>query len=159
MIDSRKAYDTIQAFLKRNPVRAEQTGERNLEFSQWLRRHCRPSKRGCKLEYLELGCLVAFDLDFVLYDYTRKMVQLLEVKTRNGVVRFSQGETLHMLDGILTVGAQKAGIKYLGLHVLRMDGLQPFTSSRILWDDEPITGEECWRKINMLDYLDGAAGD
>jgi len=154
LIDSLKAWLAIRAFLKKHPVRAEQTGERNLEFSQWLRTNCRPSKAGCTVDYVELGCFVAFDLDFILFDYKRNLVQLLEVKTRNGRLRWSQRQTLLMLDKIMTAGAPLIGVEYLGLHVLTMDGLEPWTSSRIAWDGQHVTQKECWRRVNMFSSLE-----
>lgn len=154
MIDAARAWRAIQEFLRRYPVRAEQTGQRSLEFSKWLRENCRPSKRGCKLDYIELGCFVAFDLDFILHDYSRDLIQLLEVKTRSGRLRYSQRQTLLVLDRLLSAGAPLVGVKYLGLHVLRMNGLEPWSSQHIEWDGKEVNKQECWRLINMLDALD-----
>ena len=103
---------------------------------------------------MELGGFVAFDLDFILFDYERNLLQLLEVKTRNGKLRWSQRQTLLMLDKIMTAGAPLIGVQYLGLHVLRMDGLEPWTSSKIEWDGQQVTQPECWRRINMFSSLE-----
>lgn len=154
MIDSALAYRKIRQFLRRHPVRQEVSGERNLEFSGWLREHCRPSKTGCSVNHIELGGMVAYDLDFILYDYKRRALMLLEVKTRNGKVRWSQSKMLEVLDSIARVGAPLVDVHYAGCHVLIMDGLTPFDSEHIRWDDEEISREECWRRVNMLDVLD-----
>jgi len=153
MIDSVDAFRRIEAFLRDTPVRQEQSGHRDLEFSQWLRRYCRPSKTGCKLHGIELGGFVVFDLDFILWDYNRRLLQLLEVKTHNGKVRWSQEKMLQMLDVVIKSGAPLNRITYLGLHVLGMTEDEPWASKRIVWDGIEITSEECWRRVNMLDAL------
>lgn len=155
-MDSNLAFQTIQEFRKRHPVRKEKTGERNLEFSQYVREKCRPSQRGCVLEGIEIGALNVSDLDFILMDYEHNFLQLLEVKTRNGRYGFPQSQLLEILDKAIRAGASAAHMKYLGLHVLIMDGLQPHDSKRITWDGKPVTAEQAWRKINMLDELDGS---
>ncbi len=153
MIDSKRAYTTIKKFLKLHPVRPEKTGERPLEMSAWFKQHCRPSKSGCVLDGIELGAYNVFDIDFILYDYERKMFQLLEVKTRNGKVRYAQDETLCMLDSVCRAGAELANTKYIGKHILIMDGTTPSNSKHMTWDGKPVDREKCWRLINMLDKL------
>ncbi len=153
MIETRQAYLAVREFLKSHPVRQEISGERNLDFSNWLRQYCRPSKRGCIVNGVELGMMTVHDLDGVYLDYKRKIVQLLEVKTRNGKTTYAQEQTLAMLNAVFF----PAGFKYLGAHVLRMDGTQPFNSTRIFWDNQEISKEECWRKVNMLDSITATA--
>ena len=153
MIDSKKAWHWIRWFLKQQPVREEQSGKRSLAMSAWLRANCRPSKKGCNMGGLELGCFVAFDLDFVLWDYLRRMMQLLEVKTHNGGAAYPQRETFKVVNDIMTLGAPLARVRYLGLHYLVLSGETPDDSETIRWDNKVIYLEECWRKINMLDAL------
>lgn len=155
-IDSKKAYHNILWFLLKHPVRKEHSFKRSLEFSQWLRKYCRPSSSydSCQVAGIELARFVAFDLDFVLYDYERKMLQLLEVKTHNGRPSGSQRKTFGMLNQILALGAPLAGVQYLGLHYLIMDAEQPFESENITWDGVAITQEECWRRVNMFDAIE-----
>lgn len=157
MIGSKLAWDVIRSFVRTSPVRQEQSGTRDLDMSRWLRQHCRPSKGGCTLDGIELGCFVASDLDFILYDYKRQIVQLLEVKTRNGQVRFAQKQILDLIDRALAAAAPIIGFQYLGLHVLRMDGTDPINSKSIEWDGAQVTPTQCWRKVNMIDSLEVAA--
>lgn len=153
MIKGILAYQSVRAFLRNHPVRPEITGERNLEFSKWLREYCRPSKTGCRVEGIEIGGMVAFDLDFILYDYRRMMVQFLEVKTRMGEIRYAQSEVLKMMDKIALAGAPLVGIKYLGLHILQLQGLKPTHDEVIYWDGAEIDYRQCWLNINMLNEI------
>jgi hypothetical protein len=157
MTISEKYYKEIRDFKAQrgNGVRQEKTGERNLEFSQWIRDHCRPSsKNACLVNGVNVSGFVLSDLDFIFYDYNRKMMLLLEVKINNGAVQFSQSDTLRMLDSALWHGSKKAGLNYLGWHILRMSGTTPSNSEDIRWDGELITREQCWRKINMIDDIE-----
>lgn len=152
-MNSKAVSAAIKEFKVKNPVRQELTGERNLKFSEYIRKWCRPSKRGCFVEGIEVGAFTAHDLDFILIDYERNILQLLEVKTQNGSVSFSQNETLKTLDGMLQLSMPFSETKYLGYHVLVMDGLEPSSSNLIKWDGKKISQEECWRRINMLDEI------
>lgn len=42
----------------------------------------------------------------------------------------------------------------LGFHTLVMDGTDPSNSTQITWDDMPVTQEQVWRKINMIDEIE-----
>lgn len=152
--EARTLYQTITAHKRKYPVRKEQTGERNLEFSQWLRTHCRPSKGRCKYGGVEVSCFVAYDLDFILHDYHNRYLMLLEVKTMNGKVSYSQRETLTVLDRVLRAGSGQLGdLRYFGLHYLRMSGTTPNNSSLITWNGLPITILQCWERLNFLDHM------
>lgn len=153
MIDSRQAWQLLKKFKKSNPVRKENTGERDLAFSKWMREECRASLRGCRLGGDELGAFVVFDLDFIIYDYHRKIMQLLEVKTHNGRLSKSQADVFSRLDVAISAGASAAGFTYLGWHNLILNNRTPYDSTVILWNNESITREECWRKINMIDSI------
>lgn len=150
MLDSHKVWTAISQFKKLFPVRQEHTHERNLDFGQWIREKCRPSKRNCVVDGKELGCFVAFDIDFVLYDYQRKMLQLLEVKTGNAKPTYAQEQIFKVFDNALS---QSAELTYLGFHTLIMDGTNPSNSTQITWDGKSITQEQVWRKINMIDDI------
>jgi hypothetical protein len=153
MIETVQAQSVIEAYKEKHPVRPERTGVRDLAFSAWMRKCGRPSKAGCFIDRTELGCYVAHDLDFIIQDYKRKMIQLLEVKTRYGEVTYSQEKTLHLLDRVLSTAAPVLGLTYLGCHVLRLDGTDPENSWMIEWDGEEVDQETCWRLVNMIDAL------
>lgn len=147
-------WKAIKAFKVKKSVRLESTGERNLDFSQWLRDHGRPSKKGCDYNGIELGCFVVNDLDFILWDYTRRMLQLLEVKTNNGKLTFPQEQFfIPVLDKIVRAGSKSAGVTYLGFHVLTLSDTTPTNSKEIKWDGVVISKEQCWRRINMIDDI------
>ncbi len=146
-------WKTLQRFKRQNPVRVENSGERNLDFSQWLREHGRPSKAGCFVGGIDVGCFVVNDLDFILWDYQRRVLQLLEVKTHGARLTYSQSQLFPVIDRMIRAGASAANVRYLGFHVLHLDGTTPTNSTKITWDDQNISKEVCWRRINMLDDI------
>jgi len=154
MISTRQAYLVARQFKKKIPVRKEFMGTRDLAFSQWLRDECRPSQKHCMINGSDIGAFVAFDLDFVIYDYSRNVMQLLEVKTRRAYVGFSQNSTFKILDATIRAGANATGLTYLGLHILQLDGTTPYDSEKILWDGKEVSKEECWRLVNMVDSIE-----
>lgn len=158
LTDSLAMVRRIQAFKKDHPVRAEVTGTRSLDMSQYIRQHCRPSKTGCGYKGVELGGFVPIDLDWIVHDYHHKLLQLIEVKTNGGKVGFSQRQTLELLDyfirlGIVATAGTKDGYTYLGLHTLILQNTTPINSTWRKWDGENVTAEECWRRLNMIDAI------
>lgn len=156
--DSRAIAQKIQVYKARHPVRAEMTNTRDLAFSQYVRTHLRPSVTGCLYNGVELGGFVAFDLDWILDDYEHRLLQLIEVKTRGGIVRPAQKKTLGVVDALLRAGVnteegKKLGYTYLGLHTLVLENTTPINSRWRKWDGELISAEECWRRLNMFDAL------
>lgn len=157
LADSTRLYLAMKAFKRLRPVRAEGQHKRDLEFSEWMREHGRPSKTGCHVEHIELGGFVAFDIDWLLVDYKRQIMRLLEVKTRGATVRFAQADAFKLLDKYCRAGAPLVGGIYLGLSVLRLENTTPTNSAWIEWDGQRITREECWRRIALLDALENAS--
>lgn len=158
LTDSLALVRQIQAFKKDHPVRAEVTGTRSLDMSQYIRQHCRPSKTGCVHGGVELGGFVPIDLDWIVHDYHHKLLQLIEVKTRGGRVGFSQSQTLGLLDiwiraGVHALAGANSGYVYLGLHTLVLQNTTPINSTWRKWDGENVTAEECWRRLNMIDAI------
>ncbi|MFO7323970.1 MAG: hypothetical protein DIU68_019755, partial [Chloroflexota bacterium] len=155
--DSAALWRMMRAFKNLHRVRAENTMTRDLEFSAWLREHGRPSKRNFTVDAIELGAFVAFDVDWLLLDYERRIVRLLEVKTRGAKMRFAQQSAFKLLDDICRAGAPLVGAHYLGLSVLRLENTTPSNSAWCEWDGERITAEECWRRVNLLDAVEYAS--
>lgn len=94
--------------------------------------------------------MVVSDLDFVLWDYKKRTLQLIECKTNGGSMRFAQVQLLNVLDACIRAGADKAQVTYLGKHVLRMSGTTPDNSEFVYWDDRRVGYMELWQRINML---------
>lgn len=161
--DSYYLLDQFQRFKSQRPVRSEFIGARDLEISAYVRRWGRPSKAGLNIGGREMGAFVANDLDWVLYDYRNQMLRLLEVKTRGANLSYSQRQLWTLLNSMLRIGSEHmtehglSQVSYGGLSVLRMENTTPANSAWIKWDEQPITREETWRRVNMLDMLEGAA--
>ncbi len=88
-------------------TRQEQTGIRDLTFSQWIRNKLPDSATGYSVT----------DLDFVLWNYKTKCVMIIEVKTRNTLPRTGQKIMFHHLHRWISNGIDK-GWKYLGFHLI-----------------------------------------
>lgn len=174
-LDSLFIFNQMRQFKSSNSVRAEGVGSRDLDTSKYVREYGRPSKPGLIVDGLELGAFTANDLDWVLYDYRNRMLRLMEIKTRGAAFRFPQTQTWALLDNMLRVGAAHmtehglAAVNYGGLSVVRMQGTTPKNSAWIHWMDRDlnrsysnwrevdISREEAWRRMNMIDMLEGAA--
>lgn len=158
MIDRLKALEAVKFFINFYPPRQEYIGQRDLEMSLWIRKNCRPSKPNCTRSFynhLDFGSLVVSDLDFIFYDYSRKVIQLIECKTRNGQLGRAQKEIMELIDNLLEVGARELGITYLGYHVVTMDGTTPDNSLSIRWDNEIISRNELIYQLNMVKTITG----
>jgi hypothetical protein len=174
-LDSLTVLNQLQQFKSANPVRAEGVGSRDLDFSTYVRKYCRPSKAGLLLNGLELGAFTANDLDWVINDYRNNTLRLLEIKTRGATFGFPQSKLWALLDNVLRVGSMHMTehglppIRYGGLAVLRLQNTTPANSTWVRWMDRElsrsytnwreaeISREEAWRRLNMLDMLEGAA--
>lgn len=143
--------ERIREFKRWNPIRAEVSNYRDLAFNNWLRTYGRPSRDGCEIDDQELGCFVAFDLDFVLYDYHASRMQILEVKTRGARMTWSQRKSMEVLNMIFGTGSKEAGVEFLGIHELSMSGSTPDDSDVILWDGREVSRDQAWCLINMID--------
>lgn len=174
-IDSHLLLDSLRQFKSTNPVRPEGIGSRDLDFSTYVRKYCRPSKTGLLIDGLELGAFTANDLDWVVNDYRNNTLRLLEIKTRGATFGFPQTKLWSLLDNMLRVGSMHmheyglGPVRYGGLAVLRLQNTTPGNSAWVKWMDRDlarsytnwreydITREEAWRRLNMLDMLEGAA--
>ena len=118
-------------------------------FNAWCRLHLLDAQHGLCLSDLDL-CAFRWDLG---------RLGLFEVKTRAGKPSFAQEDLLHTLDGLLRLGAETGKpvrtargervIAYDGLHVVRMDGLDPDHSVWVELDGRRVTREELIRALNL----------
>lgn len=110
-------------------TRQEQSGERDLKFSQWIRD---------KLPDSSDGYMVS-DLDFILHNYKTRKLMLLEVKTYGASVSTWQRMLFDILDRALKNGCQD-DVEYLGFHVIRFQ-TNDF-SGIVTLDGEPVEEDE-----------------
>ena len=118
-------------------TRKEYSGQRSLEFSQWVRDKLPDSSTG----YL------ASDLDFILCNYKTRNVMLLEVKTHKAKLRTWQDKLFRRLDGWIEGGIED-GWTYHGFHTVRFEN-SGFEDGRCLLDDRLISEDELVAFLSM----------
>lgn len=112
-------------------TRQEQTGSRDLGFSQWVRKNLPDSSTG----------FVVSDLDFILYNDKNKTLLFLEVKTHGAKQRPWQASLFRLIDQMVSASASQFGIEYKGYHLLTLSSTTP-EEGTILLDGQVITREE-----------------
>lgn len=123
-------------------TRREQTGERNLEFSEWVRVNLPDSYEG----YL------VSDLDFVLMDEVTKKFALVEVKMFGGPKRktYWQKRMFNRLDKWLKIGVlSDPDWTYLGFHWIIVSNTTPDNSRRMILNGEEVTRDELIKKLSF----------
>lgn len=98
------------------------------------------------------------DLDLCAFRWDSGKLGVFEVKARGAQVSFAQADLLHVLDQLLAAGAAagpvetargRRTIDYRGLHVVRMDGLDPDHSAWLEVDGRRVTRDELIRALNL----------
>ncbi len=138
-------------------TRPEYTGERNLDFSQWVRRHLKDSSRG----------LITQDIDFVFVNYCTGWFILLEVKTHRKDARLhlrpASTVIFAMLDELLRVASRQNGenafvqnpatgatYRYLGAYLLEfVNGTDPANAETIYLNGQAISPEDLTTFLNL----------
>lgn len=123
-------------------TRKEQTGIRDLTFSQWIRD---------KLPDSNTGFLVS-DLDFILWNYKTRHLMLLEVKTHGRNVRYWQSSLFEMIDNLIKCGIHeiKAHVTYMGFHIIQFENAS-FEDGWCTFDGTPISEQELIKVLSMVD--------
>lgn len=78
------------------------------DFSEYIRNNCLDSKLG----------LVVCDIDYIVRDYNRKLVMILEEKTNNNHVPFAESQTLQLVSNGLRHNT--LGYKHLGVYIIQV---------------------------------------
>ncbi len=76
----------------------------------FINQYCRKSGTG----------LIVNNMDYILYDYITRKMQLIEEKTNDGACGYAQLQTLKMLDQIFRFGCGPAKINYWGVFVIKL---------------------------------------
>lgn len=92
-------------------TRQEQSGERDLTFSGWIRENLPRSDTG----------FMVTDLDFILYNYKAKKIMLLEVKQYGKSLKTWQRLLYKLLHETLQRGLPD-DVEYLGTHLITFTG-------------------------------------
>lgn len=134
--------------------------ESDTPFGRWIRSHP-------QLDSIQERLSVT-DSDWWIHQYRARKekvgekmldnVMLVEVKTREGDVRFAQRDTLFLVDQVLRMSSVVNGrrrfvkckspevgetryVRLFGVHVLKFSGDEPKNSNRIVWDNTIICEE------------------
>lgn len=76
---------------------------------------------------------IATDLDCVWCNYRRRVVMLIECKSRLASVTYSQRQTLSMLHRALRIGLPHVGWQYRGMHLIQFEHSGPLDGR--IWID------------------------
>lgn len=125
-------------------TRQEQTGERDLTFSGWIRKNLPDSSTG----------FMVSDLDFILWNYKTRRMMLVEVKTHRAKMRFWQENLFNVLDELLVISTRliKPPIDYRGFHCVRFEKTG-FQDGRCMFDKQ-IVDESQLKAILSMDGFD-----
>tara|TARA_Y100000310_G_scaffold210376_1_gene211000 strand:+ start:234 stop:728 length:495 start_codon:yes stop_codon:yes gene_type:complete len=92
-------------------TRQEITGERDLTFSGWVRKNLPDSDTG--------WC--TSDIDWYMYNYKTKKCCIVETKTRNANLTYSQQQMYNNLAKWIGEGAKKDGWKFTGFYIIKFE--------------------------------------
>ena len=118
-------------------TRSEKTGERNLDFSRWVRRNLPDSYEG----------YVVSDLDFVLCNEKTKKLMLVEAKCYNSVSRPWQKRLFNNIDRWIRNGVEPDW-QYLGFHVVVFSNTAP-NNGKISFNNKDITEDELKKLLSF----------
>lgn len=104
-------------------TRQEQTNHRSLAFSKWIRANLPDSRTK----------FYVYDVDYVILDWARKKVMLLEEKTHGAGVRYPQNKVIKLIDSWMRNGVNN-GWEYKGYYTIVFENTSPM-DGRIWFDD------------------------
>ena len=119
-------------------TRQEQTGLRDLTFSQWMRDNLPDS-------YFEFYIT---DVDFVLFNPNTKKVMLLEVKTRNAEVKSWQRNIFFHLAKWISRGIND-GWTFMGFRFVRFEN-NFFNDGKCYLDNKEINEKELKHFLSII---------
>lgn len=116
-------------------TRQELTNERDLTFSKWIR---------ARLPDSSTGFLVS-DLDFIIYDFKKKKIMMLETKTRNNDVKQWQRILFTNIERWMNKGIDNDWT-FFGFHYIKFEGTD-FTNGKVYLDENEISEND------LIDFL------
>lgn len=119
----------------------------DLRISRWIR---------FKLPNSKKEKFVVTDLDIIPANCTTRQIMLLETKTKNTNITFSQRKTFNNFHHCIKKGIKNDYWDYLGFHGIKFER-KFFNDGKCFWDKEEITEKELIKRfswIGMITYLD-----
>lgn len=112
-------------------IRQEQTGDRSLAFSKWIK---------AKLPDTATGYIVE-NLDWIFHNYKNKILLIAEEKTHGGQLRYAQSKLfMGIIEPALKLWCEHNDMIFLGFHTIRFENTSP-ADGKVFWDDETISEE------------------
>lgn len=118
-------------------TRPEFSGKRSLEFSQWVKDKLPDSKTG----------FMVTDLDFILYDYKRKKVAIVEVKQYNKIIDNWQDNVFRFLRDCIRNG-KPDGWEFVGYFVIRFEKTN-FSDGKVYMNGNESSEEAIRKKLSF----------
>ena len=118
-------------------TRQEITHTRDLTFSDWIRK---------KLPDSYTGYYVT-DLDFILFNFEKKIIMLIEIKTRNSNLKDWQQRIFLLVSKWIKKGINE-GWEYKGFHVIKFENTF-FNDGKCYYDNEVIEEVDLIKKLSF----------
>ena len=111
-------------------------------FGKWIREKLKDSKDG--LNVINIDTMI-----YILSDYKKDRLMLIEEKANGDQLTYAQGQTFKLIDKALRIGCKEVGLDYRGIHLVSMNRDRPDTSNVLNFDAYPITEDDLIKKLNM----------
>ena len=92
-------------------TRPEITGERDLTFSRWVR---------CNLPNSDTGWVTS-DIDWYMFNYKTRKCCIVETKTRNANLTYTQEQMYSNISKWIGGGAKKDGWHFIGFFLIQFE--------------------------------------
>lgn len=124
-------------------TKQEQTNNRSLEFSHWIRQQLPDSSTG----------FCVSDQDWVFYNYKTKQLMFCEEKTRMGKISdWFRTLIKNILHPALRLYCPKNGIDYRGYHLIQFENTSP-VDGKIYLDYNLITEQQLIEFLSFRQHL------
>jgi hypothetical protein len=114
--------------------------EKMTDFSIWIRSNCRDSKTGLSLT----------NIDFVVTDYKKKTVAIIEEKTHMGEVHFGQQQIIKVLIDALSSYEKSSDWRFKGFYLVQFIGRGPEEGKPLFINGEERTVEDLKKLIDEI---------
>jgi len=121
-------------------TRDAQFTDKMTKFSLWIRANCRDSKTGLSLT----------NLDFVVTDYKKKTIVLLEEKTHMGDIHYGQQQIVGVLVKALENYEKVSDWKFKGFYLVQFLGDGPEEGKPLFINGEEKTVDDLRKLIDEI---------
>lgn len=124
---------------------------KSTKMNDWIRMCCKPPKEG----------LLVSDLDFIFFDFKKRRMKLIEVKTYNAKIKDWQRRLYKRIDSALKNKKHECGdyFEYEGFFLIVLSDETPETSDTITINNIKTTKEQLIKFLDFEIYFDKIAED